>query len=922
VSDSLGARGRRRRVRIPGRSLFRPQGIGEIAAVLSVIAAALALRGFEEKSIITAVIAVLVIRFVFYLADSEGRRQRKLEELTADIQARPVVTLLSRSRDAKRTKRELKRRFPGITIRLWNPANFKSMIDYLVQGLREEHQLCVIRLREPDICAPPDGTDGPIAEYQECTRIVESISAKLENAPELGDAEKEEVLANLRTDLQVASKEKDSGLGRFMDRVVDDLRSLDHRLVPLVEIRPAALKSRAGDWMLELFQKLEEDLGWTYGAFIEDSGKFDDDNNWQDAKRYIAKTLKGLLSEEEYGEIRTSLLVAVDLGRSAHMGALKIRCAVIAVAERDGDPEPKQRLCNLSSSPSAAPEDCMEEAVLEARWLIDRKASRLARGGGVIRAFDRLAVTGATTAAMLRVALWDLGLDQGAEELYEWLRCEEFERGEVIEKTDDAIWLSTRSTVENGPTMNGTATAWLKEQQQAEAYQSAQVAAERSYRECLVLDRTHVPAPGYAKTAPGYSGFHLFENPAWWRHVDAWSKHVTAIVSPESRRDAGVAVTCLFLEAWWWSGDTVRGQFVDDALNVAQTILQDQPEWIAALHEFDQNYEPNFNLRVTAPDARDKWQRVGHALDFLADKLDLRQGHVPTGDDDRARCRARIYVCWCSFNGDVAKYTGSPEVADGWFRDAAEACGQDPDNAVIAAYSRYEQADAWIPSAPARSLRLIEEYQLQKAAERLGREADDQTDDGGGDGELRAHLARMYGDIRWETGDIGGAFDAYGRALLLAYVYQVDQETSEMAPSLLTSALYEEMQTRFLQRLDEAQGTGGVVAADAAIERIRNLFGPYWELKRTALAKGRLAGVVPPLPVPADLDSRESGYAKDALEILKKLKDRIDEPVDRLLQAPATTLPVETLPPPPTIPGSAASPGYGLTADGPAGSHP
>jgi len=150
---------------------------------------------------------------------------------------------------------------------------------------------------------------------------------------------------------------------------------------------------------------------------------------------------------------------------------------------------------------------------------------------------------------------------------------------------------------------------------------------------------------------------------------------------------------------------------------------------------------------------------------------------------------------------------------------------------------------------------------------------------------LRAYVARMYGDIRWKSGNIDGAFDAYGRALLLTYVYQVDQESEKMPPSEYTYALYREMRTRFLNRLGEAREYGRASEADAAVERIRTLFGPYWELKRPAASgKDPLADVVPPLPEKADFEFG-SGYAQDALLMLQhKLTNRVAEPVERLLR--------------------------------------
>jgi hypothetical protein len=156
------------------------------------------------------------------------------------------------------------------------------------------------------------------------------------------------------------------------------------------------------------------------------------------------------------------------------------------------------------------------------------------------------------------------------------------------------------------------------------------------------------------------------------------------------------------------------------------------------------------------------------------------------------------------------------------------------------------------------------------------------------DQSLRSYIARMYGDIRWQKHNADGAFDAYGRALLLAYIYQVDQESEQMPPSEYTKRLYNEMRTRFLARLDDARRKGLESAADAATERISLLFSPYWELNKNALASGedRLGRTVPPLPEQADLGRLNSDYAKNAVQVAKTLREQIGEPVDQPLARP------------------------------------
>jgi hypothetical protein len=862
VYEARFARSRRRGLSAWGSWLARSENIVLICTVLTVVLTALTLHSF----LVTGGIAIAgggwaVAVFVVSARDPDRRREKTLSKLADQIEEGPPG-VPPPGKDGEP--------LPQVKVS-------KQLVDALEKRLEENEELCVIRLRGKDILeAPPGIAENAIPEAIECQRIVGAISWKLEKAPGLSKYERD-VAADLRGVVSSSLRESDP-MARLRQEVVHTLRvyELTGELVPLVDARPEVLDRPVTKWLLKLF----EELGCRYGFFtesdIEPPPPDRQHANRLEARRYVSGTLSRWLSEQEFEEIFASLCAAAGDRQVVDLRLLRIRCAVIAAAVEIGEgeeAEPMERLRHPVPLSSSSPEDrARDAAALEVRWLIDRKAARIARVRDLTGVCDRLTVIDKVTPMMFGELLQDLGLGpEGTRELYDWLRGDELRLAGIVESTEDAISLSR--IIRDG------IMTWLRDDQQSAEYQKAQVAAERYYRVCLVLNRAHVPAPGYADwVAPGYAGLHLFEIADWWANVYAWSGHVAEIDSPEHRKDAGVAITCLFLETWWWWGDQVRLEFIDKVLDVARTILRDQPEWFSALQEFDQNYEPDLNLRAAAGD---QWGHVAKALGYLADNLGLRQGEIPASDP----VLARIYVCWCFFSGDVAQQTGNLEAADAWFRDAAEGCGDDADNAAMRAFARYQQADVWIPSDTERSMRLITENRLADAAVEL-------------DGlSLRAYVARMYADIRWKSGDIRGAFDAYGRALLLTYVYQVDQEVEKMPPSAYSYALYTEMRARLIRRLAEARSTGNVSEADGAIERITKLFGPYWELKRAAAASGEdpLAGVVPPLPDETVLGARESSYVRDALLMLNdKLKEQIAEPVDQLLRDPEDASPAVT----------------------------
>jgi hypothetical protein len=853
------ARSRRSGLSTWGNWLVSPEIIIAVGTVVLIVLTVLLL----DNAFVTGGIALvgggwIAVWAALQALDPDRRRKQTLRRLTHRIEDGP----------------------PGVVHELLPPVKpYERLVDDLERRLEENDRLCVIRLRGRDILETPPGiAQDAIPESIECQRIVGALSWSLEKAPGLGADVRMDAAVDLRGVVSISLRESDP-LSRLRRDVVSTLGDyeLAGRLVPLIDARKEALHRPAGQWLLTLL----DELGCTFGVLTREPGEHDPQPgrigqlaNMREGRRYVSGILSPWLSEQECNDIFTSLCATVGGRQGLDLDLLKIRCAVIAAAAGFGaEAVATQRLLSPVSAGPSTREDRAREVALEVRWLVDRRAALIARGRGGAGAFDRLAVIGKVTLAMFGELMKDLGLGtEGARELYDWLRGDEFGLAGVVDCMDDAISL--------GDIVRDAALTWLRDGEQSAAYQDAQVAAERCYRVCLVLDRTHVPAPGYQDwTKLGYAGLHLFEIADWWRNVYAWSGHVAEIESLSHRRDAGVAITCLFLETWWWWGDQLRGKFVDDVLHVARTILagtvlagtalRDQVEWIGVLEEFDRNYVPEFDLRAGAGD---RWRHVADALGLIADNFGLRQGEVPADP-----VLARIYICWCFFSGDVAQQAGRLEVADAWFRDAARACGDAKDNAAMRAFADYQRADVWIASDPGRAMRLITQSRLAEAAVTLE------------DLSLRAYVARMHGDIRWESGDIDGAFDAYGRALLLSYVYQVDQESDKVPPNVYCRALFNEMRTRFLGRLDEARGSRRASAADRAIERITHLFGPYWELKGSsgsAAASGEdpLAGVVPPLPEQVVLETFDSGYARDALLMLNdKLADRVAEPVDQLL---------------------------------------
>ena len=830
------ARSRRHGLTVRSERLVRTDTIVAAGTVLTVVLTALALHSV----LVTGGVAIagggyVLVAFAVYAFDPNVRRRRWLVSHARRIEEGP----------------------PGVEDPLPRVKRSKQLLEELERQLGENEWLCVIRLRGGDLLEEPGIAMDALPEFRQYLRIVGAISRQIEKAPGLSEEKRAEVAAELR-DVAITSLRDGAPPTTIREDTVSALEGYDlkDRLVPLADVGPDALKRPAGQWLIALFKDLE----CTYGVFTQEPSGLGAPGSVSrtKARRYASDMIGSWLPEQQFEDIFKALWTAVGGRQDRDMSLLKVRCAVLVLAEELKQAGPTERLLHPESSVPPAPEDTAIAAALEVRWIIDRKAALIAGARDVTGVFDSLAVIGTVSLEMFGELIRDLGLGtEGTRELYDWLRGDEFRLARVIESEDDVITLVDRDS----------ALKWLRKDEQSAAYQNAQIAAERCYRLCRVLDRPHAGDSRYSDWAvSGYAGVDLFENPVWWDDVTVWCGHAAEIDSPEHRKDAGVAITCLFLEAWWWWGDQLRAWFVDEVLHRAKDILRDQPGWINALDEFDKNYVPEFDQRAGAVE---RWRHVANALEFISGSLGLRQGDIPPD-----AVLARIYEYWCFFAGDVARYTGDLEAADEWLRQAAEACGDDEDNKGTRAFANYQRADVWIPSDTDRGMSVIRDTRLQEAARDLE------------DLSLSSYVARMYGDIRWTSGDIHGAFDAYGRSLLLTYVYQVDQESEKIPPSLYTYALYGEMRTRFLERLTEAREKGHGSEADAAVQRIKKLFGPYWALGRDAGASGedRLSGIVPPLPDQAVLGTRDSGYVRDALLMLNdKLTGQIAEPVDQRL---------------------------------------
>ena len=398
--------------------------------------------------------------------------------------------------------------------------------------------------------------------------------------------------------------------------------------------------------------------------------------------------------------------------------------------------------------------------------------------------------------------------------------------------------------------------------------------AESYHRAIVDLD---YEIPDKDKTV--FSAWQRFEDPAWIRGVERWLDHA-AWLDPEQFEEMKPALVKIYLDAFWWWDDYLRSyatRHLAPALHKVATRQGDEL-WMNAIRKFSDNYLSSWDEAVLRSDP-EKWRSVEEAITMLLDMFGLRDGIVP-----RDPALRRIYILLYNFRGKARWYAGEidPEHAeepDTWLAAAALACaaqeGEDEAenlNGWIASWSLLRRADIWSALDPQRAYGYLDGLDKQALAD--------------GDGDLRVNIAMLTGDLRWRSGNIVSALDAYSRALLISYAYNVRQELRRQAPNLYTKALYTSVLRRVAERTSALERTGELEMLDTALDSMRQLFEPYWIRMRdrpnppSALARFGLP--VPP-PAAEEISTLEGEYVQD-LEHLAERQDRfIDELADQPL---------------------------------------
>jgi hypothetical protein len=405
------------------------------------------------------------------------------------------------------------------------------------------------------------------------------------------------------------------------------------------------------------------------------------------------------------------------------------------------------------------------------------------------------------------------------------------------------------------PAINDTARQLVREQD-AMAVKDMHSYAELYQRELVDLDYE-------LKEKTPFAFWLRFENPAWVRDVERWLDHAMWL-DQEQFEQMKPALVKIYLDAFWWWDDYLRSaatSILKPALRRVADQQDDQP-WIKALEAFSDHWVSSWDEDVLRKDSGE-WRLAMDAIMRLFGMFNLKRGEVPRDLELR-----RIYILLCQFYGKAHWFAGEAgvrraEVADRWLAAAQAACAtqdgetdKDNPNGWIGSWALLRRAEIWAVPDPRRSRGYLQG---------LDRKATDDEDN-----DLRVGIATLIGDLRWQSGEFSDALDAYSRALLISYTYNVLQETRRKAPNLYTKSLYEATIRRVEQRVTELRQAGELELLDTALGAMRDLFEVYWERvnyqPEPPAPLARFALPVPPPPKDSEISTLEEMDEAYALE--------------------------------------------------------
>jgi hypothetical protein len=325
-----------------------------------------------------------------------------------------------------------------------------------------------------------------------------------------------------------------------------------------------------------------------------------------------------------------------------------------------------------------------------------------------------------------------------------------------------------------------------------------------------------------------YCRAYRYESAVWQDMVNEWLYHLSRI----DARQAALELARVYFAAFWWWGCFLAFPFCDRLLREGELIdaRAETAEMVGLLRSFHTAYPPEAEPETVSAD----WLQVEDALAEIARIEDgTQQAADDEADDRRRQLRAYLSV----FTAHALRGQGAAaETIDQTYAEAQELFASSEDVAWSVPWVLYERGDV-----------ALEHGDLEKAAteahEALTQVQDEKLENR--DNEVAANAYRLLGDVAWSS-DIDAAFANYKLAALHAYAFQGFPKPADF----YTIAFYARVADHVLDRLSRVPDD----RRDAIAEDMHSLWSEYW--RRTtepSLATDGLASyVLPPRPTPDD----------------------------------------------------------------------
>jgi hypothetical protein len=369
--------------------------------------------------------------------------------------------------------------------------------------------------------------------------------------------------------------------------------------------------------------------------------------------------------------------------------------------------------------------------------------------------------------------------------------------------------------------------------------------------------------PELATDALSYEAWYRYEKPEWQEMLREWLYHERERAQTDGERQrARLKFARIFLDAFWWWGCYADFPFCHDLLADWERARDDDADWVQDMRLLLGAYPTGWRKH-----GEGNWLDVEAALVGVKDSCGIAGEAAELRGPDARHTRGLVdnfvaHSCRYRTCADDAGRRRQYERAVGYYDESAKLFAKE---SWELAWTLFEAAEL---HSDAGQLDAARETWRQAVA--LALDEDDQ--------ELNANLHRLRADIRWQGGSKADAFDAHGRALLHAYLFQC--KTPSHRPDAYTLAFYLEQVERVHERLRtlKAAELGDAVArlrapfaVDAAADAAASVPDDYRELAGT---------ILPAAPRPDELLATRSELTRRIDVLAEELGDAVNRDLD------------------------------------------